>query len=206
MAKDEGIGGTDGTGGAGFTSVSASGGSGVGGAGYTTFPHGIHVVSGGAVSTLPYVEEHEEPEARALIDKQFIELTGKKLGYRPAGYFIACKIYVSPDEMMEIDMPDGSKKTLYTAPVTQQQDVLKNVAALVCAVGPEAYKGFNPDGTKRFPHGPWCRVADWVCIPRSSSFLFQYRGVAMAVLSDDKILGVIEDPRDVSEIYVAPKI
>lgn len=188
MAKIDGLSGTDGGGAAGtrgFT-VSATGGSG-----------------GGALS---YIEPHEEAEARALINAQFVTLTGKALGFRPAGYFILCKIYVSPDEMMEVEMPDGSKKVLYTAPVTQQQDVLKNVSALVCAVGPEAYKGLNPDGTTRFPYGPWCKISDFIAIPRASSFIFNYRGVAMAILPDDKILGVIEDPRDVSEIYVAPKI
>lgn len=156
--------------------------------------------------SLSYVEEHEEAEARALIDKQFVEMTGKPFGFRPAGYMVACKLYVSPDEMMTVDMPDGTKQVLYTAPLTQQQDVLKSVAALVCAVGPQAYKGFNSDGTLKFPEGPWVRTGSWCVLPRQSSFLFQYRGVAMAILPDDKILGVIEDPRDVSEIYVAPKV
>lgn len=192
MGKMDGIGGT-------------SGGCG-GGGGASTHTVTIGAGGGGCGGALSYIEDHEESEARALIDSQFVTLTGKPLGFRPAGYFILCKIYVSPDEMMEVDMPDGSKKVLYTAPVTQQQDVLKNVSALVCAVGPEAYKGLNPDGTSRFPYGPWCKISDFIAIPRASSFIFNYRGVAMAILPDDKILGVIEDPRDVSEIYVAPKI
>ena len=60
----------------------------------------------GKVSALPYVEEHEVAEAQELIDKQFIELTGSKFGLRPAGYYIAVKIYVRPDELSVIDMPD----------------------------------------------------------------------------------------------------
>lgn len=160
----------------------------------------------GASSPLPFVEEHEMAEAKKLIDDQFVQLTGKPFNFRPAGYMVICKIYVSPDELMEVTKDDGTKVTLYTAPMQQQQDVLKSVAALVCAVGPQAYKGNNPDGSLRYPEGPWVRCGDWCVIPRHSSFIFQYRGVAMAVIPDDKILGVIEDPRDVSEIYVAPKV
>lgn len=155
---------------------------------------------------LPYVEEHELVEAKKLIDDQFMEMTGKPFGFRPAGYMIACKIFVSPDEIITGEREDGTKYTLYTAPVTQQQDVLKSTAALVCGVGPQAYQGFNPDGTPRFPEGPWCRVGDWICLPRASSFMVNYRGVAMAILPDDKVIGVIEDPRDLTELYVAPKI
>ena len=69
------------------------------------------------VTALPYVEEHEVKDAQKLIDDQFIELTGKKFGFRPAGYYIAVKIYVRADELSIIDMPDGSKKTLWTAPI-----------------------------------------------------------------------------------------
>ena len=43
-------------------------------------------------------------------------------------------------------------------------------------------------------------------IPRHSSFLFNYRGVAMAMFSDDKVMAIIEDPRDITALYVAPKI
>ena len=69
-----------------------------------------------------------------------------------------------------------------------------------------AYKGEDRHGVPRYPNGPWCRVGDWIMIPRQSSFLFQYKGVAMATLTDDKVMGILKDPRDVSPIYVAPRI
>lgn len=157
------------------------------------------------VSPLPFVEDHEVEEAKKLIDKQFIEMTGKPFDFRPAGYFIACKLYVRPDELMEVTTKEGKKVTLWTAELSKQQDELKSVAALVCAVGPEAYSGLNADGSKRFPE-PWVRPGDWCCIPRHSSFVVKYRGVAIAIIPDDKVIGVIEDPTDLTEFYVGNKI
>lgn len=158
------------------------------------------------VAALPYVEEHEVDEARALIDKQFVELTGKPFGFRPAGYMIAVKIYIRPEEAKVIKRDDGTEVTWWNPPVSQQQDKFDSVSALVCAVGPQAYKGFNPDGTPRYPEGPWCRTADWVVIPRQSSFLCRYNGVTMAILPDDKVIGVIQDPAEVTAEYLAPRI
>lgn len=155
---------------------------------------------------LPYVEAHEADDARALIDKQFMELTGAPFGFRPAGYMIVAKVWIRPEEAKVITREDGSTATLWLPDVSRDQDKLTSVAALVCALGPDAYKGENRDGTARFPYGPWCRQADWICIPRHSSFLFQYKGVAMAMLPDDKVLGVVQDPTDVSPIYVGNKI
>ena len=122
-------------------------------------------------------------------------MTGKPFGLRTAGYLIVAKIFVR-------DM-EGS---FHLADVTKENDKLTQVSALVCGMGPEAYKGENRDGTARFTTGPWCRVGDWVVIPRHSSFLFNYRGVAMAMFSDDKVMAIIEDPRDITALYVAPKI
>ena len=156
------------------------------------------------VTALPYVEEHEVKDAQKLIDNQFIELTGKKFGFRPAGYYIAVKIYVRADELSIIDMPDGSKKTLWTAPIVQKQDALESCSALVVAIGPGCFK--NRDTGVAWADGPTCRVGDWVAIPRASTWLTNWRGVAIGVLPDDKIIGTVEDPADLSSVYVPPKV
>ena len=155
---------------------------------------------------LAYVEEHEADEAKALIDKQFTELTGSPFDYRTAGYLITCKIWIRPEEAREITRDDGTKATLWLPEISREQDKLTSVAALVVDRGPVAYKGEDRHGVPRYPIGPWCRVGDWIMIPRQSSFLFQYKGVAMATLTDDKVMGILKDPRDVSPIYVAPRI
>ena len=159
----------------------------------------------GKVTALPYVEEHEVAEAQELIDKQFIELTGFKFGLRPAGYYIAVKIFVRPDELSVIDMPDGTKQTLWVAPIVQKQDALESCSALVIAIGPDCFKN-RDTGKPWFTGGPTCRVGDWVAIPRASTWLTNYRGVAIGVLTDDRIIGVLDDPAALSSVYVPPKI
>lgn len=157
-----------------------------------------------AAKSIAYVEESEVDEAKALIDKQFIEMTGRPFGYRPAGYLMACKIFVRPDELVKGKREDGTEYTLWTAPVTQQQDALSSVSALVCGIGPLAFK--DRETGKEWAEGPWARIGDWITIPRASSFLCEYRGVKMAILPDDKMLGTIEDPTDITPLYVGPRV
>ena len=158
----------------------------------------------GKVTPLPYVEEHEVAEAKSIIDQQFIEMTGKPFGFRPAGFNIVVKIFVRPDELTQIKMPDGTTKTLWTAPIMQKQDEFESVTALVCAVGPLAFK--DRITGEPWAEGPWARVGDWIAIPRMSSWLTNYRGVSLAVLPDDKIIAIVEDPADLTSVYVAPRV
>lgn len=150
-----------------------------------------------------YIEPHEEAEARTLIDAQFIAMTGKKFGYRVTGFLIACKLYVRPEELKQVPGPDGKPVTIYLPQASQANDKYSSCSGLVIGVGPQAYKGRNADGTDRYPEGPWCKVGDWVALPRYEAFCVSYRGVAIAILPDDKILGVIEDPTDVTTIDTA---
>lgn len=164
----------------------------------------------GSVSPLPFVLPHEIADAKKAIDDEFMRLTGKPFDFRPAGYMVAVKIWIRPDELITTTIkegPDrGKKATIWLPPSMQKEDKYQSVAALVCALGPQAYKGENRDGTARFPEGPWCTPASFVLIPRYESFLFTFRGVAMALIPDDKIMGVIESPEDVAPISVADKV
>lgn len=153
-----------------------------------------------------YVTPDEVPEAKKLIDAQFVALTGKPFGYRPTGYFIALKIYIRPEELKKVKKDDGTEGVIYLPDTVRADEKYTSCAALVCAVGPQAYRGKHADGSDRYPEGPWCQPGDWVAIPRHESFLVSYRGVPMALLPDDKILGVIEDPTDISPIQQAAKI
>lgn len=164
------------------------------------------MIKGLAGKPLSYIEPFEETTAKKLVDEQFIALTGKTFGLRPGGYMIAVKIYVRPEEIKEITKDDGSKVTLYIPHSAQTDDKYQSVAALVCSVGPQAYRGKDVMGNDRFPEGPWCKVGDWVAIPRHESFLLSYRGVAVALIPDDKVLAVIEDPTDVQAAHLADKV
>lgn len=151
-----------------------------------------------AEGTTSYIEEHEEEEAKRLIDEEFTKLTGGPCTLRPTGYMILVKIWISPDEMKTITRDDGTQVTLWTPKITQDQDKYRSTSALVVAMGQDAYKGTNPDGTPRYLH-PWCKVGDWVVIPRYECYQIMFKGtVAMGLLPDDRILTVCEDPADVA--------
>jgi co-chaperonin GroES (HSP10) len=138
------------------------------------------------------IEAHEEEEAKALIDQHFVEMTGQPFDMRPAGYLVAVKIYVRPEELKTITQEDGTEVTLYLPDTVRAEDKYSSVSALVCAVGPEAYQGEKFERS-----GPWCKVGDWILIPRYESTMVSYRGVAMALLPDDRVMAVIKGPEDV---------
>lgn len=138
------------------------------------------------------IEPHEEELAKSLINDHFVEMTGRPFDMRPAGYLVAVKIYVRPEELKTITQEDGTQVTLYLPDTVRAEDKYSSVSALVCAVGPEAYQGEKFERS-----GPWCKVGDWVLIPRYESTMVSYRGVAMALLPDDRVMAVITGPEDV---------
>jgi co-chaperonin GroES (HSP10) len=138
------------------------------------------------------IEPHEELLAQQFIDEQFIEMTGQPFDMRPAGYLVAVKIYIRPEELKTIKKEDGTEVTLYLPDTVRAEDKYSSVSALVCAVGPEAYQGEKFERS-----GPWCKVGDWILIPRYESTMVSYRGVAVALLPDDRVMAVISGPEDV---------
>jgi co-chaperonin GroES (HSP10) len=138
------------------------------------------------------IEPHEEALAQQFIDEQFIEMTGQPFDMRPAGYLVAVKIYIRPEELKTIKKEDGTEVTLYLPDTVRAEDKYSSVSALVCAVGPEAYQGEKFERS-----GPWCKVGDWILIPRYESTMVSYRGVAVALLPDDRVMAVISGPEDV---------
>lgn len=153
-----------------------------------------------------YIEPHEEAEAREIIAKHFAEISGKPFTFRPTGYFLIGKLYVRPEELLSTIDDNGEKKTLYLPKIAQDEDKHQAVAMLVCAMGSMCYRGTDAAGQPRFPDGAWCKVGDWVAIPRYEAFPIMHHGVAMAILPDDKILGVVEDPTDIIATHVADRV
>lgn len=163
--------------------------------------------SGGIpASSLSYIEDHEIETAKKLIDEEFMKTTGKPFGMRVAGYYLACKIFTRPEELRVLEGADGKKVTLWAPPGMTDMDKFNSVAALVCGIGPQAFTGHDQNGFPRFPKGPACRIGDWISIPRQNAFLLQYRGVAFALIPDDMVLAIVEDPKDVTPINQKPLI
>jgi co-chaperonin GroES (HSP10) len=144
------------------------------------------------------IEPHEEALAKELIDEEFTAITGRSFDMQPAGYLVAVKIYVRPEELKTITQEDGTEVTLYLPDTVRAEDKYSSVSALVCAVGPEAYQGEKFERS-----GPWCKVGDWVMFPRYEGNAVSYRGVPMVLLPDDRILAVISDPSEIESINSA---
>lgn len=155
---------------------------------------------------LSYIEDHEVVAAKALIDAQFRQLTGKPFGAHTAGYYLACKVYVRPEELSVIKRDDGTEVTLWRPDVSREGDKFQSCSALVCGIGTQAFTGYDIHGNARFPGGPTCRIGDWIAIPRQHSYMVSYRGVAMALIPDDMVLMVVEGPEDVKPITQAALI
>lgn len=148
-------------------------------------------------SALSFIEDHEMVDAHKLVDAQFIEMTGRPLDLRVAGYMIAVKIYVPPQKT------DGG---ILLTDNTVENARYASCAGLVVGMGPQAYKGLHADGTPRFPEGPWCRVGDWILLPKYEATLMTYRKVAMGLIPDDRVQCLITDPKDVDVFAGAAKI
>jgi hypothetical protein len=41
---------------------------------------------------------------------------------------------------------------------------------------------------------PWCKIGDWVVIPRNEGTQINYRGIPMQIIPDDRPLAIIPDP------------
>jgi hypothetical protein len=134
--------------------------------------------------SLSYIESHEEQEAKELITQQ--------LGFeppRPAGYHLLVKLYIRPEEVSRIKGDDGVERKIYLPESTRAEDRYRSISALVIAKGPECYKG------DRFKEsGAWCKIGDWVVIPRHEGHQIVYRDIPMHVIPDDRVLLVVDDP------------
>lgn len=144
-----------------------------------------------------FIEPHEHLEAQKVVAEAFKHASGgRDFEFRPAGYMVCVKIYIRPEEIKTIDTPEG-KKTLYLPEVSRAEDKFTSSMGLVMALGPQAYKGQRADGTQLYPV-PYAAVGDLVLFPRGECYYVTYRGVALALIPDDRVLATITDFTDVA--------
>lgn len=149
----------------------------------------------------------ELEEAKAYINEQ--------MGFDAptmAGYYMAVKIYIRPSEMMPFRTESGEVKALYMPEEYRAQDKYRSCVALVVAQGPECYKGprFQESWLRRnlrkvfnrfmdpVSKYPWCKVGDWIVIPRNEGTQLNYKGIPMQFLPDDRVLAIVDDPTDIT--------
>ncbi len=104
-------------------------------------------------------------------------------GFRITGH----KLLVRP-----LHVQGKTKGGLILASQTQHDlSYLMNVCK-VLALGPRAYKQEIFEET-----GPWCKVGDYVLIPRLGGQKIKLKGVPLTLISCDLILAVLDNPADV---------
>lgn len=139
------------------------------------------------MSELSYITSEEEAQAIAFVEEN--------LGCpvpRMCGYKVAVKIYLK-EEAGKFTDKDGKELTIVRPDVFKNEDKFRSCTGLVIGMGPDAYKG------ERFKNGAWCKIGDWVVIPRHAGMQYNYRGHTMHSVNDDAIDMVIEDPSHVTK-------
>jgi len=83
---------------------------------------------------------------------------------------------------------------LHEASVERQQ--VASQCGLVLAMGPACYLD-----KERYPHGPWCKVNDWVVFARYAGSRIHIEGGEIRLLNDDEILATVQDPEDILHAF-----
>lgn len=73
------------------------------------------------------------------------------------------------------------------------REYIMSIMGLVVDMGPDCYKDSD-----RFPHGPWCKVGDYVLFRMNSGTRIKIDGKEYRLMNDDSIEAVIEDPRGIT--------
>jgi co-chaperonin GroES (HSP10) len=142
-----------------------------------------------AKKNFSYIENYEEEEAKKLIREH--------LGFEPpvaAGWQIVVKIYIREDNCIKYKKDDGTESLIVMPPTSRSitEEKFTSRVGLVLSVGPQAYKD------KKFGGVPWCKVGDWIVMPRHGKTHINYRGVQVLYLDDDMVLQPIRDPEHVT--------
>lgn len=138
-----------------------------------------------------YIEDFEEDEA-----KQFIE---EELGFESIKAFskkIVVKVFVRPEEISTFTTDSGKEVSIVMPEMYLANDKYTNFTALVLDIAKDCYTDEEYEET-----GPWCKVGDWVVIPRNVGTQQDYRGVTVQVIPENAIYCVVEDPTYVERLY-----
>lgn len=98
---------------------------------------------------------------------------------KPCGYQVLVKMQTPPKKTASgLHLPDE----------TVDNAAWKSARGQVVAMGPDAYTGNRPDGSPRFPTGPYCKIGDWVDWNRYQERRINWGEDEYAVIADDRIL------------------
>ena len=138
-----------------------------------------------------YIEDFEEEEA-----KKFIE---EELGFPALKGFskkLVVKIFVRPEEISTFKTAEGKTVSIVLPEMFLANDPYTNFTALVIHVAQDCYTDEEYKET-----GPYCKVGDWIIIPRNVGTQQNYRGVTVQVIPEHAVYCVVEDPSYVERLY-----
>lgn len=141
-------------------------------------------------SSTSLIEDFEEEDAKKLIEESLgfpsMEGFSKKL---------VVKIYTRPEEISTIKTEDGKTISLYLPSIVYASDKYRNCVALVINVAKDCYTD------EEFKEsGPYCKVGDWIIMPRNAGTQVNYRGVPVQIIPEKCPWAVIACPTHIERI------
>ena len=96
---------------------------------------------------------------------------------------------------MLIALPEKTERVgnVFVPDAVAEAERAATVIGHVLSQGPDCYKGVYPNGSPRYPSGPWCKTGDHVVFSRYTGHRIRVGGVEMRILADDQILAVLDD-------------
>ena len=135
------------------------------------------------------LDDHYDVEAAK---QKVIDFLGFPPPKRTCGFQICVALYTRHTNDERLKNPDGTSSLIIAPSTHTANDRYVSCTGMVVQMGEDAYQGVRFDNT-----GPWCRVGDWVSLPRHEGVQFDYRGKPMFYINDDKIVNVLDDPTQV---------
>jgi co-chaperonin GroES (HSP10) len=98
--------------------------------------------------------------------------------------------------VLPFKMGDKTKGGVVLAESTVERQQVASQCGLVLAMGPACYSD-----KERYPHGPWCKVNDWVVFARYAGSRIHIEGGEIRLLNDDEILATVQNPEDILHAF-----
>lgn len=114
-------------------------------------------------------------------------------GYEPKGYQLLCRIY---KPIIEKETKGGIILTDTDIYKKAQDAQITNFVGLVIKISPAVYK----DQERYRLTGEYCQVGDWITFKRAYGDTFCYNGLPTITIDEERILGVVKDPRKITKI------
>jgi chaperonin GroES len=95
---------------------------------------------------------------------------------------------------------EKSKGGIILAEETAERQRIASVVGRVIDMGPDAYTGETAKGEKRFPHGPYCQIGDWIMMRAYSGTRFRFHGQEFRLLNDDSVEAVVANPEGIEKV------